>query len=358
MRRLTWKYMNPSDFQKRILILYSEVMPYTLGLIEEMSQRESTQVILVYWDQIRLTPFTFKLPEEIRMIPRSKLTWDLVEDELVPFQPTHIWTSGRMDSFYLKINSSLKKRYPKTLSITGCDNQWEGTIKDQLRSMLGYWMYRKHFDFIWVPGPKQEEFALKIGFQKNKIIHNLLSCSPIWFENQSQLTQKRILFVGRLVPNKNIQFLIDAFELLPKEFSKDIFLRIVGSGDPMNLKIQHSNIEVFQFESQEKLISHGLNSDLFCLPSIHEPFGVVVHEFAAMGLPLALSTKVGAKPVFLNENLNGFSFNPNNVNELSEKLKHYYSLPLEKKLDMGKRSFELAQQVNPKSAVDSFLSIN
>lgn len=349
--------MKKFDSENRILILYSEVMPYTLGVIREMASREGSRVMLVYWDHLKLTPYSFDLPDEIRVIPRSELNWEIVEKEIFDFQPTHIWTSGRMDPIYLKINQALKKKNPNTIRVTGCDNQWEGSIKDQLRGILGYWMYRRHFDFIWVPGPRQEEFALKIGFSKDRIISQLLSCSTNWFQHKSPLTQKRILFVGRLVPNKNIQGLIDAFEALPNNLSSILQLRIVGSGENSFLRREHPNIEFFPFESQEKLILHGMESDLFCLPSTHEPFGVVVHEFAAMGLPLALSNKVGAMPVFLKEGLNGFSFSPSDVQELSKKMEEYYSIPMEKKVEMGKESINLAHQISPKIAVDSFLSI-
>lgn len=340
----------------RILILYSEVMPYTLGVIQEMSKRKGIQVVLVFWDQSKLTPFSFEPSPKLQVIPRSELSWELIDLTILEFDPTHIWTSGRMDPLYLEINLRLKKRSSKIVRISGCDNQWEGTIKDHVKSLLGYWLYRRYFDFFWIPGPKQREFARRVGFNDNQILPNLLSCSQDWFRFKSPLDHRRILFVGRLVPNKNIQTLIDAFEGLPWEISSNLYLRIIGSGDKFLFDISHPNIEFYPFESQEKLILHGLESDLFCLPSIHEPFGVVVHEFAALGLPLALSKKVGACPVFLEEGGNGFSFSPDNTEELKTKLIWYYALPQGVKKKMGEKSIEMAKLISPAISVDSFLS--
>ncbi|WP_297338020.1 glycosyltransferase [Algoriphagus sp.] len=349
--------MSRFNTDTRVLVLYSEVMPYTLGVLEEMERRKNTEILLVYWDHLRLTPFSFEASSTLTAIPRSKLSWPEAEKLFFDFDPTHIWTSGRMDQLYLKANLAFKKSKPATIRIMGCDNQWKGTLKDKMRKVLGYWLYRKYFDFIWVPGPRQENFALNVGFSKSKIIPNLLTCSPEWFEHTSPLNSTRILYVGRLSANKNVQRLIDAFEALPSSIAATLFLRIVGSGNPADYRVSHPHVEFYPFESQEELINHGKDSDLFCLPSIHEPFGVVVHEFAAMGLPLVLSDQVGSGPVFLKEGYNGYYFDPLNLSQLVQKLHDYYSLTLEEKIQMGKNSKSLARRISPKSAVDSFFSL-
>jgi hypothetical protein len=59
---------------KRLLILYSEVMPYTIGVIEALIEKFNYQVILVYWDSQRLTPFMFENNQDIVSIPRSEIT--------------------------------------------------------------------------------------------------------------------------------------------------------------------------------------------------------------------------------------------------------------------------------------------
>lgn len=350
--------MNEYNTDTRVLVLYSEVMPYTLGVIEEMNKRKHIEILLVYWDHLRLTPFSFQASSSLRTIPRSKLTWPEAEKLFFDFDPTHIWTSGRMDKLYLKVNLSFKKKKLDTLRIMGCDNQWKGSPKDYIKGLLGYWLYRKYFDFIWVPGPKQEKFAMHVGFSKSRIIPHLLTCSPDWFDQTSPLNSTRILYVGRLSANKNVQALIDAFESLPSNILASLFLRIVGSGDPSDYQVSHPHVEFYPFESQEELIKHGKEADLFCLPSIDEPFGVVVHEFAALGLPLLLSDQVGSGPLFLIEGLNGFYFDPFNLNQITQKLCDYYSLPRERKIEMGKQSKALARQVSPKSAVDSFFSFS
>lgn len=349
--------MSDSGKKIRILVLYSEVMPYTLSVLEQLSVFENAEIILVYWDEGKLTPFTFNLSDNIQAYPRSTVTQSWALSHFLEFSPDIVWTSGRMDALYLKLNLEFKKKIPQTIRVTGSDNQWEGTWKDWLRSILGYPLYRKYFTHCWVPGPSQMKFAQKIGFPNSSIAKNLLTCSNSWFNFSSPLTENRILFVGRLVPNKNLQILIDAFESLPEDILSTTYLRLVGSGDPLDFSHTSDRIEFYPFDTQERLIQHGLKSNLFCLPSIHEPYGVVVHEFAALGLPLLLSDQVGSLQVFLQEGKNGYRFSPNNAEELRNCLIDYYGKTLDQKVEMGKVSKELALRITPSIAATSLLNL-
>jgi glycosyltransferase involved in cell wall biosynthesis len=326
-------------------------------VIEALIEKFNYQVILVYWDSQRLTPFMFENNQDFVSIPRSEITNIQDCKKLIDFNPHLIWTSGRMDKLYLELNLFFKKNKLEVLRVMGCDNQWFGTFKDQLKAVLGYFLYRRYFDYCWVPGKTQKEFALKVGFPKNRILDNILSCTDSWFEHTSPLGENRILYVGRFAENKNLDLLVQIFLGLPEAYLSKWKLRLVGSGIPPQAALNHSSIEIFAFESQERLIQHGLQSSVFCLPSKHEPYGVVVHEFAALGLPLLLSQKVGAKDRFLQDNENGFSFDPLNRDDFSNKLKKMIELDDAQKSAFGSKSKELAAKLTPEVAAASLDAI-
>ena len=55
------------------------------------------------------------------------------------------------------------------------------------------------------------------------------------------------------------------------------------------------------------------------MPSLEEHWGLVVHEAALSGCALLLSNRVGAKEDFLEEGVNGLSFDPYSVEDMAEK---------------------------------------
>ncbi len=59
--------------------------------------------------------------------------------------------------------------------------------------------------------------------------------------------------------------------------------------------------------SQDVLIKEIQKSGCFILPSIFEPWAVVIHEFACAGLPIIATEVCGATPHFVINGFNGLS---------------------------------------------------
>ncbi len=65
--------------------------------------------------------------------------------------------------------------------------------------------------------------------------------------------------------------------------------------------------------------------DLFILPSKIEPWGLVVQEAMAAGLPILVSKTSGCALDFVKEGINGFSFDPNSSLDLNKKITKMFS---------------------------------
>ncbi len=89
------------------------------------------------------------------------------------------------------------------------------------------------------------------------------------------------------------------------------------------------------------------DTSVFVLPSRFEPWGVVVHEFAAAGMPLICSEEVGAATAFLKEGYNGYFFPAGQPSVLQQKLQKIGRLTPDELALMGKRSHQMAQHINP-----------
>lgn len=134
-----------------------------------------------------------------------------------------------------------------------------------------------------------------------------------------------ILFVGRLIPTKNLHNLLHAFEKV-QSMMEDAKLLIVGDGalkgDLVNTAQRLGLNEDVIFTgaiSYEKLPTYYNAADVFVLPSIFESFSLVSLEAAACGLPAVISTgadafikKFGEDALFVTQ--------PDNPEKMSESL--------------------------------------
>jgi glycosyltransferase involved in cell wall biosynthesis len=127
------------------------------------------------------------------------------------------------------------------------------------------------------------------------------------------------LFVGRIVKDKGVKELLDAFELLIKNF-KSIKLFIVGpnDGDSEFYDIKKSRIEringieyLDQLDDVRKIL---VASNCLVLPSYREGFPNVVLEAGSMGKPVIM-TNVNGHLEYLNKS-NGLLVEIGNVKEL------------------------------------------
>lgn len=106
-------------------------------------------------------------------------------------------------------------------------------------------------------------------------------------------TDKVLLFVGRLVDLKNIDFAIRAFSYIKKEHSSGYKLLIVGRGtEEQKLKALTKKLCLEQdiiftgiMTDRQKLAAIYHRADIFVFPSFYDTDGIVKKEAAAYGLP-------------------------------------------------------------------------
>ena len=132
------------------------------------------------------------------------------------------------------------------------------------------------------------------------------------FRNKYRIPQdkKILLFVGRLGPEKNVEFLI---EMLPKVLKeKDALLVIAGDGKEKNnleklarkLGLE-DKILFLGFLSRKETIKAFVASDIFVFSSLTDTQGLVLSEAAAASKPIVLLRDPGLTPL-ASENNNAF----------------------------------------------------
>lgn len=181
----------------------------------------------------------------------------------------------------------------------------------------------------YASGISQAELCYALGFSGKLIVTKGVGI----FNAKPQLhytafaTVKKFIFVGRLSPEKNLQFLIETFNQLP-----DLNLMIAGFG-PQELflkSIANQNIVFIGDIPNLELFKLYRQNDVFILPSISEPWGLVVEEAFNNGLPVIVSDKVGCAKEIVNDS-NGIIFklsDPDGLRNAVQRMQNieYYNL--------------------------------
>lgn len=346
----------------RILYLYAEVMGYTIATIRALAER-GAEVHVVYWDHKKLTPYQAPEVQNVYFYARSEMSVDAMNRLASEISPMITVMSGWMDKGYLSVAKRLRA---KGIPVIACfDDQWHGTLRQRFASFLGAAGYfSRLFSHAWVSGIHQYEYAKRLGFNKKHIVFDLYSADTALFNKAYYSSVKlkkinyphRFLFVGRLEPIKGLDVLIQAWEALGEE-RRDWELHLVGNGSLRTQLESKSSVVTKDFMQPELLMNEIANAGCFVLPSRREPWGVVVHEFAAAGLPLIISDVVGAATSFLIHGMNGFSFKATNPDSLARRMLQIISMNDGELLRMAINSNKLSQKITTETSAANLLSI-
>ena len=339
-------------------------MGYQLPIFKQYVSSKNNEVHVMHWDHKKLTVFEPSFLEKVFYYKRSEYNLFQLKNFISELNPNIIFVSGWMDKDYLKAIRIYKKNGIPI--VTGIDNIWSNSIKQKMASLLFPWIKNLFFTHAWVAGPYQYEFAKKIGFNSNNIIHNCYSADLNLFnsvfkesiESKEKKYPHKFLFVGRLEEIKGVDMLINAWENInAKDEAKDWQLTLIGDGSLKGLISKFKNVEHINFLQPEELTVEIKKYGCFVLPSRNEPWGLVLHEFAAAGFPIICSKNCGAVPMFVINNFNGYTFTPNNIEDLENQMLKIINSSDEELLKKSLFSHTMGQRITPEISAANFLSL-
>lgn len=341
----------------KILYLYSEIVGYNIPIFEEFVDCYNAEVHVVHWDHKKLKPYLPKEVEGVTYYKRSLNSYNEILCLANRIKPHIIYISGWMDRDYLKVTKQFKKRGVPI--ITAFDDIWMGTIRQRIGALIFPFYFKKFFTHAWVAGPYQFEFARRLGFKREEIIFDMLSADTNTFEvdKSKQKLVPNFIYVGNFRLVKGTDILIKAFEIYKNKYSGKWNLIVVGNGDLENGFLNNADIKIFPFSSSDQIKEIAKGAGTFILPSRHDQWGVVVHEFTSLGLPVILSENVGAKAMFLIDGFNGYTFKTSDEEDLALKMVKISNLSYSELDRMGENSRLLSNRISVKSSAANFMSI-
>ena len=160
-----------------------------------------------------------------------------------------------------------------------------------------------------------------------------------------------VVTVARLAPEKGIDVVLRAADGFPVVVVGDGPERETLESLARNRGVRATFTGGLPLES---VVEAYVAADVFALLSTHEPWGVVVNEAAACGLPLVLSDRVGAAPDLLRDGENGFLVPAGDVDATAAALAGLRDPETRER--MGARSRELVQGFGYGPSVDNLLA--
>jgi glycosyltransferase involved in cell wall biosynthesis len=194
-------------------------------------------------------------------------------------------------------------------------------------------------DAVLVPGDDARAFAHRYGAPEERIHHVSQVINVAHFENEGKLSPVQrmnlrrelglsgvtFVYVGRLWLGKGLTYLIDAFVGLQR-LNVDTCLLIVGDGPDEALLRERCakhglrNVIFSGFQHAHELPALYAAADVFVFPTLGDPFGLVVLEAMACGLPVIATSASGEIRDRVHEGVNGFIVEPAASDQLLDRM--------------------------------------
>ncbi|HEY8371043.1 MAG TPA: glycosyltransferase family 4 protein [Thermodesulfobacteriota bacterium] len=167
------------------------------------------------------------------------------------------------------------------------------------------------------------------------------------------------LFVGRLVEDKGVEYLLRAARLV-REAGEDLSVWIVGGGEDLarltalTAELRLEDVVTFHGPVPYDGIGHVYaRADVFVLPTLSDYRSVSVLEAMRFGLPVLDSRHDGCAASAVHDGDNGFVFEPRDPSTLARLMRRFTSDPgLAPR--MGRRSLEIIAEQSPEHAAERF----
>jgi glycosyltransferase involved in cell wall biosynthesis len=155
--------------------------------------------------------------------------------------------------------------------------------------------------------------------------------------NQLDLDESRpvILFASKLQNRKRCSDLLEAYlKLSPADgIEPDPYLVIVGDGEERDalerraMESGFSSVRFCGFRNQTELPGFFNIATVFVLPSLNEPWGLIVNEVMNAGKAVIVSNDVGCQPDLISDGAEGCVFPAGNVAALTDALRRVLAQP-------------------------------
>lgn len=339
-----------------LAVLHSRLSPHMAACFRTLRTKYDVELLVIRVPPADNAPFDDRHFGWIdQLYDRDALSVADMREMLESFSPDAVFMSGWFDRGYLNVARTMREQ--DVLVVAGSDEQWNGSWRQQGARLIAPWYLHSAIDILWVAGERQRQFARRLGFRGLHCWEGVYACD--WERFATRRTgalPRAFLFVGRYIRRKGVDLLVDAYSTYRECVSDPWPLLCAGSGEQEDVLDEQEGIENRGFVQPDELPNLMGRAGAFVLPSREEPWGVVVEEAAAAGLPLICSEACGSAVHLLRDRYNGYLVQSGRADHLARCMAAVSTLPEEDRQQMGARSHELSKQYTPAQWADTLIS--
>jgi glycosyltransferase involved in cell wall biosynthesis len=246
----------------------------------------------------------------------------------------------------------------------------ESTIQDQRSPvpLLGFMkeQFVRNCSSFVVPGRSSFEYVKFMGVPAERIhrapnavdIKRFARLAASVRERQSEwrtelgLPPRYFLCAGRIIAEKGVFYLLEAYSRLAPEVRSQVGLVFVGEGiaksELMKIagKVNPGRVVFAGFAQRDQLAAFYALAEALVFPTLSDPWGLVVNEAMACGLPIIATSVAGCTADLVEDGKNGYLVPAMNVEKLVEAMS-VLACDMQLASVMGKRSQEIIQGFSP-----------
>jgi glycosyltransferase involved in cell wall biosynthesis len=237
------------------------------------------------------------------------------------------------------------------------DDAWDhtdnrGSLTKGIKRLI-----HRNIDAVFIPASSHLAYFSNMGFPEDRIVFGVDVVDNNYFLRKSEearannenvraskkLPKNYFLFVGRFLPRKDLETLIEAYTNYRQQTGQNPWgLVLVGDGRNLeNIRSLSRDVTGIIFagpQFSDSLCQYYALARALIVPSISDPWGLVVNEGMASGLPVIVSRGCGAAKTLVREGENGWTFEPGDDETLTKLMINASSLPSEALKEMGRKS--------------------
>ena len=211
-----------------------------------------------------------------------------------------------------------------------------------------------------VGGNPHKRYLIKLGMPTDAIFlgYDVVG-NEVFYPDQikslpSPLNKPFFLAINRFVSKKNLPFLLSAYANYRQLVGNSAWNLILCGDGELRLQIEQlinqlqiqDSVHLPGFLQQDQLLSYLAHAKCFIHASVQEQWGLVVNEAMAAGLPVLVSNRCGCYEDLIIEGVNGFGFDPENPQQLTELMLKISSEDIDLQT-MGNAALEHIQKFSP-----------